>query len=79
MSIIESYIDDIFKNHPYKDDIKKYVNNENDNINFDTEETNLTISNNRSIYSNLLELYVNDKQNESLIRLFKVIQQSWQR
>ncbi|MEI0494240.1 DUF4132 domain-containing protein [Brachyspira intermedia] len=73
MSIIDSYIDDIFKNHPYKDDIKKYVNNENDNINFDTEETNLTISNNRSIYSNLLELYSNDKQNESLIRLFKII------
>ncbi|ASJ22437.1 MolR family transcriptional regulator [Brachyspira hampsonii] len=73
MSIIENYIDDIFKNHPYKDDIKKYVNNENDSINFNTEEIKFTISNNHIIYSNLLDLYVNDKQNDSLIRLFKVI------
>ncbi|ELV05428.1 hypothetical protein, partial [Brachyspira hampsonii] len=68
MSIIENYIDDIFKNHPYKDDIKKYVNNENDSINFNTEEIKFTISNNHIIYSNLLDLYVNDKQNDSLIR-----------
>ncbi|AUJ50930.1 DUF4132 domain-containing protein [Brachyspira hyodysenteriae] len=73
MSIIESYIDDIFKNHPYIDNIKKYVNNEIDNINFDTEEINHPISNNHTIYSNLLDLYMNDKQNDSLIRLFKII------
>ncbi|WP_300370058.1 DUF4132 domain-containing protein [Brachyspira sp.] len=73
MIIKENYIDDIFKNHPHKDEIRKYVYNENDSINFNPKEINYSISNNHSIYSNLLDLYINDKENESLIRLFKVI------
>lgn len=73
MNTIENYIDDIFKNHPHKENIKKYVYNENDDIDFDINEINSSLSNNHEIYSNLLELYMNDKQNESLIRLFKII------
>ncbi|WP_300716181.1 DUF4132 domain-containing protein [uncultured Brachyspira sp.] len=73
MNIKESYIDDIFTNHPYKDDIKKYVYNENDTVNFNPKEINYSISNNHSVYSNLLDLYINNKENESLIKLFKVI------
>ena len=71
MSIDRSYIDDIFKNHPYIDDIKKYIYNEIDTINFDTKE--ILISNNHNLYSNLLELYTLNKEDDTIIRLFKVI------
>ena len=73
MSIDKSYIDDIFKKHPYIDDIKKYVFGETDTIEFDSKNIVYSISNNHSIYSQLLELYEMDKNNEALIRLFKVI------
>ena len=73
MGVKESYIDDIFKNHPYKNDIKKYVYNEIDSINFNPKEINHSISNNHLLYSNLLDLYERNKENDSLIRLFKVI------
>lgn len=73
MSIDKSYIDDIFKKHPYIDDIKKYIFGETDTIEFDSKNIVYSISNNHSIYSQLLELYEMDKNNEALIRLFKVI------
>ncbi len=68
-----SYIDKIFKNHPYKEDIKKYIYSENNDINFNPNEINYKISNNHIIYSNLLDLYSNDKENDRIIKLFKVI------
>ncbi|MDO7021548.1 DUF4132 domain-containing protein, partial [Brachyspira innocens] len=73
MSIDKTYIDDIFKKHPYIDNIKKYVYNETENIDFNPKEIEYSISNNHSIYSKLLDLYTFNKEDDSLIRLFKVI------
>lgn len=73
MSIDKTYIDDIFKKHPYIDNIKKYVYNETENIDFNPKEIEYSISNNHSIYSKLLDLYTVNKEDNSLIRLFKVI------
>ncbi|WP_146079997.1 hypothetical protein, partial [Brachyspira murdochii] len=73
MSIDKTYIDDIFKKHPYIDNIKKYVYNETENIDFNPKEIEYSISNNHIIYSKLLDLYTVNKEDNSLIRLFKVI------
>ena len=73
MCVRENYIDDIFKNHSYKENIKKYVFNEIENIDFNPNEISYSISNDHSIYSKLLEIYLENKNDESLLRLFKVI------
>ncbi|WP_028329372.1 DUF4132 domain-containing protein [Brachyspira alvinipulli] len=73
MCVRENYIDDIFKNHAYKESIKKYVFNEIDSIDFNPNEVIYSMSNDHNIYSKLLDIYSENKNDESILRLFKVI------
>lgn len=73
MCVRENYIDDIFKNHAYKESIKKYVFNEIDSIDFNPDEIIYSMSNDHNIYSKLLDIYLENKNDESILRLFKII------
>ena len=74
MNLKENYIDDVFKVHLYKENIKKYVYKEIDDLNFDVNKINYIMSNDSNVYSNLLYIYFNNKEySDSLLRLFKVI------
>ena len=73
MCVRENYIDDIFKNHAYKESIKKYVFNEIDSIDFNPDEIIYSMSNDHNIYSKLLDIYLENKNDESILRLFKMI------
>ena len=73
MCVRENYIDDIFKNHNYKDSIKKYIFSEIDSIDFDPKEAVYSMSNDHTIYSKLLDIYLENKNDEALLRLFKII------
>ena len=61
MCVRENYIDDIFKNHAYKESIKKYVFNEIDSIDFNPDEIIYSMSNDHNIYSKLLDIYLENK------------------
>ena len=61
MNLKENYIDDVFKVHLYKENIKKYVYKEIDDLNFDVNKINYIMSNDSNVYSNLLYIYFNNK------------------
>ena len=67
MCVRENYIDDVFKNHSYKENIKKYVFNEIENIDFNPNEISYSMSNDHTVYSKLLEIYLENKNDEALL------------
>ena len=70
MKKIEDYIDYIFKEN--QEDIKQYVLKQTDTINFKINKNN--ISNNKTIYSQIVEKYFQkDDDNDYITRLFKII------
>ena len=70
MKKIEYYIDYIFEEN--QEDIKQYVLKQTDIINFKINKNN--ISNDKSIYSKIVEKYFQkDDDNDYIIRLFKII------
>ncbi len=70
MKKIEDYINYIFEEN--QEDIKQYILKQTDIINFKINKNN--ISNNKTIYSQIVEKYFQkDDDNDYIIRLFKII------